>query len=78
MLVVLASDMWSFGIVYSDIIADLLLNACKDIGLAVNTGKIEYMEMGRNRGMIANEHIMIGSNSILLNIMFLHRWEDFS
>ena len=23
--------------------ADVLLNACKDIGLAVNTGKIKYM-----------------------------------
>ena len=39
------------------------LNACKDIGLAVNTGKIKYMEIGRHRGMIANEHIKIGSNS---------------
>ena len=38
---------------------DVLLNACKDIGLAVNTGKTKYMEIG----MIANEHIKIGSNS---------------
>ena len=37
--------------------ADVLLNACKDIGLAVNTGKTKYMEIGRHRGMIANEHI---------------------
>ena len=42
--------------------ADLLLNACKDIGLAVNTGKTKYMEI-RNRGVIANEHIKIGRNS---------------
>ena len=32
--------------------ADVLLNACKDIGLAVNIGKI-----GRHRGIIANAHI---------------------
>ena len=29
----------------------MLLNACKDIGLAVNIGKTKYMEIGRNRGM---------------------------
>ena len=40
----------------------MLLNACKDIiGLAVNTMKTKYMEIGRQRGMIANEHIKIGS-----------------
>ena len=43
--------------------ADLLLNACKDIGLAVNTGKAKYMKIERQRSMIANEHIRIGSNS---------------
>ena len=43
--------------------ADVLLRACKDIGLAVNIGKTKYMEIGRHRGMIANEHIKIGSNS---------------
>ena len=42
--------------------ANVLLHACKDIGLAVNTGNTKYMEIGRNRGMIANEHIKIGSN----------------
>ena len=42
--------------------AEVLLNACKDIGLAVNTGKTKYMKVGRNRGVIANEHIKIGSN----------------
>jgi hypothetical protein len=31
--------------------------------LSVNTGKINYMEIGRRRGMIANEHPRIGSNS---------------
>jgi hypothetical protein len=43
--------------------ADVLLNAYMDIGLAVNTGKTKYMEIGRHRGMIANEHIRIGINS---------------
>ena len=43
--------------------ADVLLNACKDIGLAVHTGKTKYMEMGHNRGVIESEHIKIGSNS---------------
>ena len=42
--------------------ADVLFNACKDIGLAVNTGKTKYMEIGRHRGMIANEHIRMGSS----------------
>ena len=41
--------------------ADVLLNACKDIGLAVNTGKTNYMAIGRHRGMMANAHIKIGS-----------------
>ena len=41
----------------------MLLNACKDIGLAVNIGKTKYMEIGRYRGIIANTHIKIGSNS---------------
>ena len=41
----------------------VLLNACKDIDLAVNTGKTKYMEIGRHQGMIANEHIRIGTNS---------------
>ena len=31
--------------------------------IAVNTGKTKYMEIGRHRGMIANEHIRISSNS---------------
>ena len=43
--------------------ADVLLNACKDIGLAVNKGKTKYMEIGLHRGMIANEYIKICSNS---------------
>ena len=37
----------------------MLLNACKDIGLAVNIGKTKYLEIGRNRGVIANEHIIV-------------------
>ena len=43
--------------------ADGLLNAYKDIGLGVNTGKTKYMEIGPHRDMIANTHIKIGSNS---------------
>ena len=34
--------------------ADVSLNACKDIGLAVNTGKTKYMEIGPHPGMIEN------------------------
>ena len=41
----------------------MLLNACKDIGLAVNTGKTIYVEIRGNRGIISNAHIKIGSNS---------------
>ena len=41
----------------------MLLNACTDTGLAVNTGKTKYKEIGRHRGMSANEHIRICSNS---------------
>jgi hypothetical protein len=33
------------------------------IGLAVNTGKTKYMEIGRHRGMTSNKNIRIGSNS---------------
>jgi hypothetical protein len=42
---------------------DVLFNACKDIDLAVNTGKTKNMEVGRNRGTVTNKHIRIGSNS---------------
>ena len=41
--------------------SDVLLNACKDVSLAVNTGKTKYMGIGCHWGMIANEHI--ASNS---------------
>ena len=37
--------------------ACVLLNACKVIGLVVNTGKTKYMEMGRHRDMIENIRI---------------------
>ena len=38
---------------------DVLLKACKYIGLTVNIEKTKYsyMEVGRCRGMMANEHI---------------------
>ena len=35
--------------------ADVLLNACKDIGLAVNIGKTKNLKIGRHRGIIAND-----------------------
>ena len=35
---------------------DVLLNACKDIGLVVNIRKTKYMEIGRHRGIIENAH----------------------
>ena len=41
----------------------MLINACKEIGLAVNTGKAMYMEIVRHRDMTANENIRIGNNS---------------
>jgi Reverse transcriptase (RNA-dependent DNA polymerase). len=40
--------------------ADVLINACKNIGSAVNTGK--KREIGRHQGMIANKNIRIGKN----------------
>ena len=45
-----------------EINAEVLLIACKNIGLAVNIGKTKYMEIGCHRGIIANAHIKIGSN----------------
>ena len=38
---------------------EVLLNACSDIGLAVNTKKTKYVEIGRHRRMIAIECIKI-------------------
>jgi hypothetical protein len=35
----------------------------KNIGLAVNTGKTKYMEIGCHCGVTANEHTKIASNS---------------
>ena len=40
-----------------------VLNACKCIGFAVNTEKIKCLEVGRHRGMKANKHSTVGSNS---------------
>ena len=34
----------------------MLLNACKNIDLAVNIGKTKYMEIGRHLDLMANEH----------------------
>ena len=43
--------------------ADVLINARKDIGLAVNIGKTKYMEIGRHRGIKVYENIGMGSGS---------------
>jgi hypothetical protein len=40
----------------------VLLNACKDIGLAVNSGKTKCMEIRYHQGMSANEHIRKGNS----------------
>ena len=45
-----------------EINADVILNASKDIGLQVNTGKTKYMEIWRYWGTMANEHIRIDSD----------------
>ena len=51
--------------------ADVLLNACKDVGLVASTEKIYYMEVGRHRGIKAN--VRIGNNSYeILNILALY------
>ena len=42
---------------------DVLLNACKDIGLAGNTAKTKYIEIGCHLCLIAYEDIRLGSNS---------------
>ena len=42
--------------------ADVLLNACKDTGLVVNTGKTKYMEV-RHQIMMANVYTTVDSNS---------------
>ena len=34
-----------------------------DISLVINTRKIKYMEVGCHQGMMANEHIMVDTNS---------------
>ena len=41
----------------------LLLNSCNDTGLAAKIGKTKYIDIGRHRGIMANEHITVGSNS---------------
>ena len=42
---------------------EVSLNAFMRIGLGVNTNKTKYLEIGRRRGTMANDHIAIGSNS---------------
>ena len=42
--------------------AHALLNACKNMGLAVNIGKTKNTEVGYRMIMVVNEHITVGSN----------------
>ena len=51
----------------------MLLNACKDIGLAGHTGKTKYMEIRRRRGMAVNEHITVGKNSYKLCRLYINK-----
>jgi len=44
---------------------NVVLNACKDIGLAVNTRKTKYIYIGRHGGRITNVHFRIGINFYL-------------
>ena len=39
-----------------------LIAVSKDIDLVVNIRKTKYMEVGRHRGIIENEHVTVGSN----------------
>ena len=39
--------------------SNIVLNVCKDVGLAVNIRKTKYTEVGRHRVKVVNEHIMV-------------------
>jgi hypothetical protein len=43
--------------------ANVLLNDCRDIGLALNRKETKIMEVGCHRGTVANEHTTVGCNS---------------
>ena len=59
-----------------------LLNACKDVDLAVDVGKIEFMDIGCLRAMMKNEQVRSNSyekvktfkylDSLLTNKNFIH------
>ena len=51
----------------------MLLNTCKVIGLAVNTGKTKYMELGRHRDRNTLLHI-----DFRLGYLILHHAEMFN
>ena len=52
----------SFVIIIIIIIIIITITIIEDIGLAGNIGKTNYMEVGRSRGMMANEHIVVGNS----------------
>ena len=65
--------------------ADLLLNACKDIGLAGKVGKVgktKYMKVGCHQDTMANKHITVGGNSYesvkKLFRLFIKKWKFYS
>ena len=41
---------------------NILLRACKNIGLVINIGKIKYIEIGYQQGLVENERIMVDSD----------------
>jgi hypothetical protein len=49
---------------------EILFIGCNYIGLAINTRKTKYMEVGRHQGMMEDEHIKEGSNSYEIMITF--------
>jgi hypothetical protein len=48
--------------------ADVLLNACKHIGSAPNTGKPKYMEVGLLQGLMTNEQVLFSPNTFVFSI----------
>jgi len=42
---------------------DVLLDDCKNTVLTVKIGKTKQKELAHKRGMMANDHVTVGSNS---------------
>ena len=55
--------LWSTYLQSFDLLGPFFLDGCSFHNSSVfNTGKTKYIEIGRHRGMVASEHIRIGSN----------------